>query len=112
MIDEYQIFEAKANGADAVLLIAEILSQNQIQELTHAASETDLEILLEIHSMQQLNKIDFDNNRIVGINNRNLEDFNVDISTTVEIANILPQSVLIVSESGINGKKEILIFLI
>jgi indole-3-glycerol phosphate synthase len=107
IIDEYQLFETKANGADAVLLIADALSQNQIRELSHVAQEVNLEILLELNSVKQINKIDFEKNKLIGINNRNLEDFSVNIFTTLEIAKVLPDSVSIVSESGISTKDDI-----
>jgi len=104
IIDEYQIYEAKSNGADIVLLIAEALSKNQIAELTHAAMESDLEVLLELHSESQLSKINFELNKIIGINNRNLENFNVDLKTTSVISEKLPEDVIIVSESGIKSE--------
>lgn len=107
IIDEFQILEAKANGADAVLLIAEALSKNQIKELTAIALENDLEVLLEIHSAKQLDKIDFDTNKLIGINNRNLDTFRVDIQTTKEISRHLPGNVTVVSESGISTKGDL-----
>ncbi len=107
IIDEYQIFEAKANGADAVLLIAEALSKNQIVELTSAANECGLEVLLEIHSKSQLDKIDFVINNLIGINNRNLETFEVSLSTSIELAEIIPDEVVLVSESGINTVNDV-----
>jgi indole-3-glycerol phosphate synthase len=107
ILDEFQVLEAKSNGADAILLISEILSAAQIQELTHAAFEADLEVLLELHSVSQIEKIDFDLNKIIGINNRDLSNFNVSINSTLEIKKIIPEENLIVSESGINGKEEI-----
>jgi indole-3-glycerol phosphate synthase len=107
ILDEFQIYEAKSNGADAVLLISEILSANQIQELTHVAKEADLEVLLELHSEEQLSKINFGLNNLIGINNRNLNDFSVAVDTTVEIKKLLPQNVQVISESGINGEEEI-----
>jgi len=103
IIDEYQIFEAKAGGADAVLLIAEALSKDQISELTAAAMECRLEVLLEIHSFSQLDKIDFSVNDIIGINNRNLDTFEVNLSASIELSEIIPKNVLLVSESGINN---------
>lgn len=107
IIDEFQILEAKANGADAVLLIAEALSKNQINELSNIAEENDLEVLLEIHSEKQLDKIDFEKNKIIGINNRNLETFEVDLDTTVRIIPLLPDNIVVISESGISTKENI-----
>ena len=102
IIDEFQILEAKANGADAILLIAEALSKTQITELTAAAKECGLEVLLEIHSSAQLEKINFEKNDLIGINNRNLETFEVNLNTTSELAAIIPGNVTLVSESGLN----------
>ncbi|MHB8905334.1 MAG: indole-3-glycerol phosphate synthase TrpC [Melioribacteraceae bacterium] len=107
IIDVYQIFEAKANGADAVLLIAEVLSINQICELTSAAKECGLEVLLEIHSKLQIDKIDFTMNNLIGINNRNLETFDVSLGTSIELAEIIPDDVVLVSESGINTVNDV-----
>lgn len=107
IIDEYQIFEAKAFGADAVLLIAEALSAVQIKELSHAAAECNLEVLLELHSAAQLPKIDFTNNNLIGINNRNLESFEVNLNTTIELSKKIPQEIIVVSESGLSSESAI-----
>jgi len=107
IIDEYQVFEAKANGADAILLIAESLSKNQIHELTNAAMDVDLEVLLELHSILELHKIDFEQNRIIGINNRDLKNFTVDLNVTNEIGEFVPKENMLVSESGIKTKIDI-----
>ena len=107
IIDEVQIFEAKSNGADAILLISEILSESQIIELTQAAQEHDMDVLLELHSSDQISKIDFSINKIIGINNRDLSNFNVDINATGKISEQLPDDILIVSESGIRNKNDI-----
>lgn len=107
IIDEYQVFEAKAFGADLILLICEALSKNQITELTHTASEIGLEVLLELHSERQLEKINFKLNPIIGVNNRNLEDFSVNLETTVKLSKLIPDEVILVSESGIAKKEDI-----
>jgi len=107
IIDELQVFESKANGADLILLIAEILSAEQIKDLTQTAYETGLNVLLELHSAEQLEKIDFDLNKIIGINNRNLEDFTVSLDTTKEIANLISDKNIIISESGISSEADV-----
>lgn len=107
IIDEYQVLEAKSFGADAILLIAENLAKSQIEELTAAANENELEVLLELHSEEQISKLNFDLNRVIGINNRNLENFSVDLETTTKISKLMPESVLIVSESGISTENDI-----
>lgn len=100
MIDEYQFYQAKAMGADIVLLIAACLSPSQVQEYTILSKELGLEALLEIHTENELghyhSQVDF-----VGINNRNLKDFKVDLEHSVRLKNQLPQDVLSIAESGI-----------
>lgn len=100
MIDEYQFYEAKSIGADVVLLIAACLSPQQVQEFTELSHELGLEVLLEIHTEEEVQhfnqKID-----LVGINNRNLKDFKVDLQHSVNLKNQLPKDVLSVAESGI-----------
>lgn len=107
IIDEYQILHAKAFGADAILLICEILSKNQIKDLTDCAIENKLDVLLELHSQNQINKIDFERNKIIGINNRDLKTFEVDLTTTQKVKSAIGQNCIIVSESGISQKKDI-----
>lgn len=100
MIDEYQFYEAKSIGADVILLIASCLSPAQVEEFTYLAHELNMEVLLEIHTEDELkhcnSKID-----LVGINNRNLKDFKVDLQHSVQLKNLLPKEVLSVAESGI-----------
>ena len=100
MIDEYQFYEAKSIGADVILLIASCLSPAQVEEFTDLAHELNMEVLLEIHTEDELkhfnSKID-----LVGINNRNLKDFKVDLQHSVQLKNLLPKEVLSVAESGI-----------
>lgn len=100
MIDEYQFYEAKSIGADVILLIASCLSPDQVMEFTELAHELNMEVLLEIHTEEELEhfnaKID-----LVGINNRNLKDFKVDLQHSVQLKNQLPKEVLSVAESGI-----------
>jgi len=107
IIDEHQVYESKGAGADIILLISEVLSKLQIQELTCAAKELGMDVLLELHSKEQLSKIDFELNTIIGINNRNLEDFSVSLETTKQISSEIPSEVLIISESGIHNKENI-----
>jgi len=107
IIDEFQVYEAKANGADVILLIAEALSKSRIKELSGTAFKVGLEVLLELHSESQLDKIDFGVNKLIGINNRNLENFVTDIQTTIKLKNLLPENIIVVSESGITSKDDI-----
>ena len=100
MIDEYQFYEAKSVGADVVLLIASCLSPNQVQKFTALAHELNLEVLLEIHTEDELQNFN-KNIDLVGINNRNLKDFKVDLQHSVNLKNHLPKDTLSVAESGI-----------
>lgn len=100
MIDEYQFYEAKANGADVILLIASCLSPGQVQEFTELSHELGLEVLLEIHTEDELKHFN-KNIDLVGINNRNLKDFKVNLQHSVNLKNLLPKEVLAVAESGI-----------
>ncbi|MEY2904130.1 MAG: indole-3-glycerol-phosphate synthase, partial [Bacteroidota bacterium] len=101
IVDEYQIIEAKALGADVILLIAECLNKKEIKHFTKLANSLDMEVLLELHSEDQLNKIsewpDF-----IGVNNRNLSTFQVSIQTSLDLADKLPENILKVSESGLS----------
>ncbi|QNS42369.1 indole-3-glycerol phosphate synthase TrpC [Chryseobacterium manosquense] len=100
MIDEYQFYEAKSIGADVVLLIAACLSPVQVQEFTELSHELGLEVLLEIHTEEEL-KCFNKNIDLVGINNRNLQDFKVDLQHSVDLKNLLPAGTLSIAESGI-----------
>ncbi|MCZ7601337.1 MAG: indole-3-glycerol phosphate synthase TrpC [Melioribacteraceae bacterium] len=107
IIDEYQVYEAKANGADVVLLICEILSETQVKELTLAANELQLEVLLEMHSEKQLSKVNFEIHNLLGINNRDLKTFEVDINNSIDICKNFPENVCVVSESGFSDKTSV-----
>lgn len=100
MVDEYQLYEAKNMGADIVLLIAACLSVSQIDEFTDLAHQLGLEVLLEIHTEEELQHYN-KNIDLVGINNRNLKDFRVDLEHSVRLKNLLPKETLSVAESGI-----------
>jgi indole-3-glycerol phosphate synthase len=107
MIDSYQLAEAKAFGADAVLLIAAAMQPEKLRDLFHEATALGLECLVEVHSIHELNILNFIPAKIIGINNRNLSNFAVDISTTIRVASRIPKEIIIVSESGITNRKEI-----
>lgn len=101
--DEYEIYEAKAYGADAVLLIADLLSQEQLNHLFYAAKRLGLECLVEIHSPDSVGKLDFNLMKLIGINNRDLNTFNCNLETFSKIAKLLPGDAVLVSESGIQN---------
>jgi len=102
IVYEYQIIEARSIGADALLLIAEVLTKEEILRFSTLAKEIGLEILLEIHDAKQLEKLN-SNIDIIGINNRNLETFEVDVNNSFVIAEKIPTGFLKIAESGIDN---------
>jgi indole-3-glycerol phosphate synthase len=106
IVDEYQIYEAKAIGADAILLIANVLSANEIKQLCITANLLGLEIVLEVRDKYELKTLNT-MITVVGVNNRNLKDFTVNISQSFELANLIPKEFIKISESGIDTAKTI-----
>jgi indole-3-glycerol phosphate synthase len=101
MIDEYQILEARAMGADVILLIAACLSPERVKELAVYAKSLQLEVLLEVHTEEELQHI-CDETEIVGVNNRDLKTFTVDIQRSVELSKKIPAGKIKIAESGIH----------
>lgn len=102
IIDEYQIYEARAAGADAILLIAAVLNSDKISMFKHIADELGMASLVETHMADEM-KIAIDAGaEIIGINNRNLQTFEVSLETTLELAKMAPERCILVSESGIS----------
>jgi len=108
IIDEIQITESARFGADAVLLIARILSVEQLKTLLHASRELGIRALTEIHDKQDLEKSLDCNAHIIGINNRDLDTFEINLNTTLELAALIPRDRLVISESGIHSGEDIL----
>ena len=108
IIDEIQVIEAKIYGADAILLIARILSRQQLEELISVCRELNIAALTEIHDRDDLEKALACGADIIGINNRDLDSFKVDINTTFELAPDVPKDCILVSESGITNIEDIL----
>lgn len=106
MIDSYQIVEAKAYGADVILLIAACLEKEQALQLAKKAKELGLDVLMEIHNAQELEVVN-DYVDIVGVNNRNLKTFEVSLETSVELSKLIPEKFVKISESGLSGATEI-----
>jgi len=107
IIDEYQLFEAKSIGADAVLLLASVLSKDEIARFTRIVHELGMEVLLEFYGEDELDKYD-DKVDLVGINNRNLKSFEVDFDHAVRMAAKLPERAVKIAESGIRHAEDIL----
>ncbi len=102
IVDEYQIYQARLIGADAVLLIASALEKEECNALVEVAHSLDLEVLLELHSQSELEYI-HPKVEMVGINNRNLGSFHTDVANSFKLAKLLPKEVVKVSESGISS---------
>ena len=108
IISEYQVIEAKSIGSDAILLIASILSEEEIIGYSSLAKSIGLEVLLEIHSEDELYKISGDYIDIVGVNNRNLDTLEIDLNNSVELYGKIPSKFVKISESGISEVESIL----
>lgn len=107
IIDRYQLYEAKAYGADAVLLIAAVLQREELSDLYEEAVDLGLECLVEVHNEDDIEKLDMNRVALVGINNRDLMTFEVDILRSITLKKYLPHSVVVVSESGITTAKDL-----
>jgi indole-3-glycerol phosphate synthase len=109
MIDEYQVMEAKAMGADVILLIAASLSVQQVKRLAVFAKSLGLDVLLELHAEEELEHI-CDETDLIGINNRNLKTFEVDINRSLKMAQKIPAGKIKIAESGIGSASTISLF--
>jgi len=107
LFDPYQIYEARANGADAVLLIAAILEKSLLEELLFVVKKLSMNALVEVHTKEELKKVLQTDAEIIGINNRNLNTFDTNIQTSIDLMADIPESKVIVTESGIKTKEDI-----
>lgn len=108
IIDPYQIFEAKVIGADCILLIAAILSDRELKLFFELAYALGMDVLVEVHDEQEMMRAIGLDAKIIGVNNRNLKDFSIDLNTTKKLAEMLPEETLLVSESGVMTDEDIL----
>ena len=104
IVDGFQIVEAKAIGADVILLIAACLTKEELKNYGKLAEDLGMEVLYEVHTQEDLDKIDL-HNKIIGINNRNLKTFEVDIENSINLANQIPDNCVKISESGLSDPK-------
>ncbi len=107
MVDEYQVLEAKAHGADAILLIAAVLTKKQLTYLADSAKKLGMDVLLEVHNEEELQKSLEVNADMIGVNNRNLKTFEVDIENSKKLSGLIPDNFVKVSESGISDTEAI-----
>lgn len=107
IISEYQIYEAKAIGADAILLIVAILSDEELIKYLNLAHEIGLGALVEAHDEKEVKRAINAGARVIGVNNRNLKDFTIDMNNSIKLRNLAPENISFVSESGIKERKDI-----
>jgi len=105
IVDGFQIVEAKAIGADVILLIAACLTEKELKNYGQLATDLGMEVLYEVHTQQDLNKINDLDDKIIGINNRNLKTFEVDLEHSIKLASQIPTTCLKISESGISDPR-------
>jgi len=109
MLDDYQVFEARANGADCILLIVAALEDGLMQDLAGRAAELGMDVLVEVHNREELHrglKLDIP---MIGINNRNLRDFSTSLNTTIDLLDEIPNDVFVVTESGIHSNEDVIL---
>lgn len=107
IIDTLQIEEASRHGADAILLIAAILDEFQLRDYRSLAGELVMDVLVEVHDEEELDKALKADSRLIGVNNRNLKDFSMDIETTFRLKKLIPDTIPVVSESGLKSRDDI-----
>lgn len=108
IVDPYQVFEARAIGADCILLIVSALEDAQMKELNRLAHKLGMDVLVEVHGGDELERaLRLDNNRMLGINNRNLHTFEVSLENTYELLSEIPENRIVVTESGIHSRDDV-----
>ena len=106
MIDEYQIYESKLIGADCILLIASILTDQEIEDFINIAKKLDLDYLIEVHDENELKRVEHFEDALIGVNNRNLETFEVDLNNSVRLKHTFRQKNIFIAESGIKSRED------
>ncbi|GIR74485.1 MAG: indole-3-glycerol phosphate synthase [Prochlorococcus sp.] len=107
IVDEYQIYESKLIGADCILLIASILNDEELKNFSEIAERLKLDYIIEVHDEEELQRVQHFSNAIIGVNNRNLKTFDVDINNSVELKKIFEGENIFIAESGIKSQKDI-----
>ena len=107
IVDEYQIYESKLIGADCILLIASILNDEELKNFSEISERLKLDYIIEVHDEEELQRVQHFSNAIIGVNNRNLKTFDVDINNSVELKKIFEGENIFIAESGIKSKKDI-----
>ncbi len=108
IFDEYQVYESRANRADAILLIASILERSRAEDYSHLAYELGMDVIFEVHDEDELQKALDIKAEIIGINNRNLRTMDVDLNTTLRLKKYIPTGKIVIAESGIRSKEDVM----
>jgi len=108
IIDPYQVFEARAIGADCILLIVAALDDDQLEQLSQLAIQLDMDVLVEVHNEEELHRALVLNLPLIGINNRDLHTFETSLETTIKLLNFIPDETIVITESGILGKEDVI----
>ena len=111
IVDEYQVYETKSMGADVMLLIARILTVEKAKELSLLAKQLGMEVLLEVHTANEIEQFIEIEPDLVGVNNRNLNSFEVAIENSIKLCQLIPNDVIKIAESGIHSKETLKIFI-
>ena len=106
MIDEYQIYESKLIGADCILLIASILSDQQIKDFINISQQLELDYLIEVHDENELRRVEHFEDALIGTNNRNLKTFDVDLDNSVRLRTLFKEKNIFIAESGIKSRED------
>ena len=107
IVDEYQVYEAFISGADCILIILSMIDLNLAKKIENVAISLGLDAIIEVHNEKEINDAIKFNSNLIGINNRNLKDFTVDINNAIRLANSVETDKILISESGINSKNDI-----
>lgn len=107
IFDEYQIYQSRCLGADAILLIASLLEQSLLSYFQKIARSLNMDCLVEVHNVDELYKVLETKPNIIGINNRNLANFSIDFAATTKLSHLIPKDCLLISESGIKNREDI-----
>ena len=107
IVDEYQIYESKLVGADCILLIASILNDEELKNFSEISERLKLDYIIEVHDEEELQRVQHFTNAIIGVNNRDLKTFDVDINNSVELKKTFEGENIFIAESGIKSKKDI-----
>lgn len=107
LIDPIQLYESRLAGADAILLIAAILKDYQLEQMLEICEEIKLQTLVEVHTKEELQRVLTLGATVIGINNRNLHTFKTDLSTTAQLRKLIPPGITVISESGIRDKRDV-----